>query len=84
MAEKEGYKHFMLKEICEQPRAIADTIRGRVAESTNEIFFEQINLSPQDIKQIERITIVACGTSYHAGLVGKCYDRGTYSTTGGG
>jgi len=71
MAEKEGYKHFMLKEICEQPRAIADTIRGRVVESTNEIFFEQINLSPQDIKQIERITIVACGTSYHAGLVGK-------------
>jgi glucosamine--fructose-6-phosphate aminotransferase (isomerizing) len=71
MAEKEGYTHFMLKEICEQPRAIADTIRGRVVESTNEIFFEQINLSPQDIKQIERITIVACGTSYHAGLVGK-------------
>jgi len=71
MAEKEGYKHFMLKEICEQPRAIADTIRGRVAESTNEIFFEQINLLPQEIKQIERITIVACGTSFHAGLVGK-------------
>ena len=71
MAEKEGYKHFMLKEICEQPRVIADTIRGRVAESTNEIFFEQINLSPEDFKQIERITVVACGTSYHAGLVGK-------------
>lgn len=71
MAEKEGYKHFMLKEIFEQPRAIADTIRGRVVESKSKIFFEHLNLSREEIAKIERITIVACGTSYHAGLVGK-------------
>jgi len=71
MAEKGGYKHFMLKEIHEQPQAIADTIRGRVIESKNEIFFEQMNLSPFEINQFEKIAIVACGTSYHAGLVGK-------------
>ncbi|RLA95052.1 MAG: glutamine--fructose-6-phosphate transaminase (isomerizing) [Deltaproteobacteria bacterium] len=71
MAEKEGYKHFMLKEIFEQPRAIVDTIRGRIIESKSDIFLEQINLSLEEIDQIERINIVACGTSWHAGLVGK-------------
>ncbi|MCX8011719.1 MAG: glutamine--fructose-6-phosphate transaminase (isomerizing), partial [Desulfobacterota bacterium] len=71
MAEKEGYKHFMLKEIHEQPRAIADTIRGRIVEPKNEIFFEQINLSHSELNQFEKITIVACGTSFHAGLAGK-------------
>jgi len=71
MAEKEGYKHFMLKEIFEQPRAIANTIRGRVFESKSEIFLGQSNLSPGSIRRIERIAIVACGTSWHAGLVGK-------------
>jgi len=71
MAEKDGYRHFMLKEIFEQPRAIADTIRGRVFESKSEIFLEQSNLSLAEISHIERIAIVACGTSWHAGLVGK-------------
>lgn len=71
MAEKEGYKHFMLKEIFEQPRAITDTIRGRILEQKNEIFLEQINFSPEELSRIERITIVGCGTSWHAGLVGK-------------
>ena len=71
MAEKEGYKHFMLKEIFEQPRAIADTLRGRVNEAQGEIFFEQIDFTPEKLKEIDRITIVACGTSFHAGLVGK-------------
>jgi glucosamine--fructose-6-phosphate aminotransferase (isomerizing) len=61
----------MLKEIFEQPRAIVDTIRGRVIESKSDIFLEQINLSPEEIDRIERINIVACGTSWHAGLVGK-------------
>jgi glucosamine--fructose-6-phosphate aminotransferase (isomerizing) len=71
MAEKGGYKHFMLKEIFEQPRAIADTIRGRVFESKSEIFLKQSGLSVGSIRRIERIAIVACGTSWHAGLVGK-------------
>ena len=71
MAEKEGYKHFMLKEIFEQPRAITDTIRGRLLESKSEISLKQINLSPEEVNRIERISIVACGTSWHAGLVGK-------------
>jgi len=71
VAEKQGYKHFMLKEIFEQPRAIADTIRSRLLESKSDIFFEQVNLSPEEIGQIDRVAIVACGTSWHAGLVGK-------------
>ena len=71
MAEKEGFKHFMLKEIYEQGRAITDTIRGRVQEGTNDIALEQINLSPEEAQRIERLCIVACGTSWHAGLVGK-------------
>ena len=71
MAEKEGYKHFMLKEIYEQGRAITDTIRGRVHEGSTDIALEQINLSPEEAQGVERLCIVACGTSYHAGLVGK-------------
>jgi len=71
MAEKEGYKHFMLKEIFEQPRAMADTIRGRLQESTREIILDRINLSPEEAERFRRISIVACGTSWHAGLVGK-------------
>jgi len=71
MAEKEGFKHFMLKEIYEQPRAITDTIRGRIHEGTSEIALEQIELSAEEAQRIERLAIVACGTSWHAGLVGK-------------
>ena len=68
MAEKEGYKHFMLKEIFEQPRAIADTLRGRVLPHEGRIILDGIDLNP---KKIGRIFLVACGTSYHACLVGK-------------
>ncbi len=71
MAEKEGYKHFMIKEIHEQPRAITDTIRGRVQEGTNEIALDQVTITPREAQEIERLCIVACGTSWHAGLVGK-------------
>jgi glucosamine--fructose-6-phosphate aminotransferase (isomerizing) len=71
MAEKGGYRHFMLKEIYEQPRAIADTIRGRVLADKGEVALEEFNLTPADIKNTDRIFIVACGTSYHAGVVGK-------------
>ncbi len=71
MAEKGGYKHFMLKEIHEQPRAIADTLRGRFNVETGDIYFEEFGLHEIDLKNIKKIFIVACGTSYHAGMVGK-------------
>ena len=70
-AEKGGYKHFMLKEIFEQPRAIVDTIRGRVSLEEGRVLLEDAGLQEDDLKGIQRIHLVACGTSYHAGLVGK-------------
>ncbi len=71
MAEKGGYRHFMLKEIYEQPRSIADTIRGRVISEKGEVAIEEFGLNPEDITSIDKIYIVACGTSYHAASVGK-------------
>lgn len=71
MAEKGGFKHFMQKEIFEQSRTIIDTFRGRIAEEKGNIFLEDCNLTAKDIKQIEKIVIVACGTSWHAATVGK-------------
>ena len=71
MAEKGGYKHFMLKEIFEQPRAIRDTIAGRLMEEDGNVFLEGVKLSDGELAQVERIFIVACGTSWHAALVGK-------------
>ncbi len=68
MAEKGGHKHFMLKEIFEQPRAVTDTIRERVSPSTGDAFIDGFEL---DVKKLRSITIVACGTSYHAGVVGQ-------------
>jgi glucosamine--fructose-6-phosphate aminotransferase (isomerizing) len=71
MAEKGGYKHFMLKEIHEQPRAARDTLLGRVSLESARIHLEEMELSDEDLLGIERMAIVACGTSWHAGLVGK-------------
>ncbi len=71
MAEKGGFKHFMQKEIFEQPIALIDTFRGRVAEEKGNVFLEDCNLTAKDLKQIEKIFIVACGTSWHAATVGK-------------
>jgi glutamine---fructose-6-phosphate transaminase (isomerizing) len=71
MAEKGGYKHFMLKEIYEQPRAVRDTIAGRLDEEEGDVFLENFQLSNEDFSSIERVCIVACGTSWHSGLVGK-------------
>ncbi len=71
MAEKAGYTHFMEKEIYEQPRAVIDTFRGRISESSGEVFLDDINLNDELIRSLDKISIVACGTSYHAGLVGK-------------
>ena len=70
-AEKSGYKHFMLKEIFEQPRAIVDTIRGRVSLEEGRVFLEGSGLDSKTLKDIRRVCLVACGTSYHAALVGK-------------
>ena len=70
-AEKGGHKHFMLKEIFEQPSAARDTILGRVSLESARIFLEELNLSEEVFRQTKQITIIACGTSWHAGLVGK-------------
>jgi glucosamine--fructose-6-phosphate aminotransferase (isomerizing) len=71
MAEKGGYRHFMLKEIHEQPRAIRDTITGRISLESGQVFLDEASLPEDVLARIERIQIVACGTSWHAGLVGK-------------
>jgi len=71
MAEKAGYKHFMQKEIFEQPRALIDTFRSRIRLEEGEVFLEEIPFSPEDLQAIRKIFIVACGTSYHAAMVGK-------------
>ncbi|HZJ53025.1 MAG TPA: glutamine--fructose-6-phosphate transaminase (isomerizing), partial [Myxococcaceae bacterium] len=71
MAEKGGHKHFMHKEIWEQPRALADTLRGRVLLSEGDVFFEGWTLGPEEVRQLSRITLLACGTSWHSGLAGR-------------
>ncbi|NOX96765.1 MAG: glutamine--fructose-6-phosphate transaminase (isomerizing) [Nitrospirae bacterium] len=71
LAEKEGYPHFMLKEIYEQPRAIEETIWGRISEDGSNIYLKEIGLSKREVKSIKRIIIIACGTSWHAGLVAE-------------
>ncbi len=71
MAEKGGHKHFMHKEIHEQPRALADTLRGRILRSEGDVHFEGWNLSADQVRGLTKITILACGTSYHSGMAGK-------------
>ena len=71
MSEKSGYKHFMLKEIFEQPQAIINTLSGRIIPDTGEIELPEIALSESVLQNIERIAIVACGTSWHAAMVAK-------------
>src|SRR5215203_3918180 len=70
-AEKGGHRHFMLKEIFEQPTAARDTILGRVSLDRGRIFLEDLNISEDTFKTLEKVTIIACGTSWHAALVGK-------------
>ena len=70
-AEKAGYKHFMLKEINEQPTAIRDTILGRVSLESGLVFLNEINLGDQDLARVRKVMLLACGTSWHAALVGK-------------
>src|ERR1700758_1834747 len=71
MAEKGGFKHFMLKEIYEQPRAVRDTTLGRVSQESGHVFLEEMEISEDEFKAVEKINIAACGTSWHAGQAGK-------------
>jgi glutamine---fructose-6-phosphate transaminase (isomerizing) len=71
MAEKGGHKHFMHKEILEQPRAVADTLRGRTLLSEGDVHFEGWNLGAEKVRAITKVTILACGTSWHSGIAGK-------------
>jgi glucosamine--fructose-6-phosphate aminotransferase (isomerizing) len=71
MAEKGGYKHFMLKEIFEQPRAVRDTTLGRVGQETGRIFLDEMDIRPEEFARFRQVKIIACGTSWHAGLSGK-------------
>src|SRR5579883_506424 len=71
MAEKGGYKHFMLKEIFEQPRAVRDTTLGRVGQETGRIFLDEMEISARQFQEFRQVRIVACGTSWHAALAGK-------------
>ncbi len=70
-AEKEGFPHFMLKEINQQPEVIRNTLRGRVEEGSDEVRLPEMNISVDELKACQKITIVACGTAWHAGMVGK-------------
>jgi glucosamine--fructose-6-phosphate aminotransferase (isomerizing) len=71
MAEKGGYRHFMLKEIFEQPRAVADTLAGRLNIETEEVNIEEFHITADELKGINKVFIVACGTSWHAAIIGK-------------
>jgi glucosamine--fructose-6-phosphate aminotransferase (isomerizing) len=70
-AEKDGHKHFMHKEIFEQPRAVADTIRGRISLEEGDVVLDGMALDPAWVKDLDRLVVVACGTSWHAGLSGR-------------
>jgi glucosamine--fructose-6-phosphate aminotransferase (isomerizing) len=71
MAEKGGFKHFMQKEIFEQPRAVRDTLNGRISLDSGKVFLDAMDISEQEFKDLDSVKIIACGTSWHAGLAGK-------------
>src|SRR5713226_2931312 len=71
MAEKGGFKHFMLKEIYEQPRTIRDTTLGRVSQDSGQVFLDEMHVTADEFKAMKKLNITACGTSWHAGLAGK-------------
>jgi glucosamine--fructose-6-phosphate aminotransferase (isomerizing) len=71
MAEKGGHKHFMHKEIWEQPRAVADTLRGRILLSEGDVHLEGWNLEAEQVQKLSKVLMLACGTSFHAALVGR-------------
>jgi glucosamine--fructose-6-phosphate aminotransferase (isomerizing) len=73
MIEKRGFKHFMLKEIFEQPQVVRDTFKGRISLETGKVFLDEIGIPPNRLNEINRVVVIACGTSYHAGLLGKYF-----------
>ena len=72
-AEKGGYEHYMLKEIHEQPNTVGDCLLGRIASGDEEVVLEDLRIAEQDLKALERVELLACGTSWHAGLVARFY-----------
>jgi glucosamine--fructose-6-phosphate aminotransferase (isomerizing) len=70
-AEKGGFKHFMLKEIYEQPRAVRDTTLGRISQDSGKVFLEEMKITEEEFRNAKKVNIAACGTSWHAGLAGK-------------
>ena len=84
MAEKAGYKHFMLKEIFEQPTAARETILGRVSQDTGKVFLEEMKITEAQLRAVERVTILACGTSWHAGAGRQVHDRAARARAGRG
>lgn len=73
MIEKRGFKHFMLKEIFEQPQVVRDTLEGRISLDTGQVFLDEVGLPSERLSAIENVVIIACGTSFHAGLLGKYF-----------
>ncbi|MFZ2055031.1 MAG: glutamine--fructose-6-phosphate transaminase (isomerizing) [Candidatus Aminicenantales bacterium] len=73
MIEKKGFKHFMLKEIFEQPQVIRDTLEGRLSQGSGKAYLDETGLSPRLMKDLEKVLVIACGTSYHAGMAGKYF-----------
>jgi glucosamine--fructose-6-phosphate aminotransferase (isomerizing) len=71
MAEKGGFKHFMQKEIFEQPRAVRDTLLGRISQETGKVFLDQMDITEEEFRNFQEVKIIACGTSWHAALAGK-------------
>ena len=71
MAEKGGFKHFMQKEIFEQPRAVRDTLLGSISQETGKVFLDEMDITEEEFRNFRDVKIVACGTSWHAGLAGK-------------
>src|SRR4029077_8533394 len=71
LAEKGGYKHFMLKEIFEQPRAVRDTVLGRVGQESGRVFLDEMDINAKAFREFKSLKIIACGTSWHAALAGK-------------
>lgn len=72
-AEKGGYEHFMIKEIHEQPKAVRETMSGRLAKDDGGVIFDELKWTAEDVASIKKVAIVACGTAYHAGIVAKYY-----------
>ena len=71
MAEKSGFKHFMQKEIFEQPRAVRDTLLGRISQETGKVFLDQMDITEEEFRNFQNVKLIACGTSWHAALAGK-------------